>query len=104
MQNIHLIVILLIIHCFHSLHFENIQICAAYKSYPTSQAHYGTKGVPSPQNYFSARHSTASVYSKTKNKLYVFGGHGEATNGIPTQSLFLSFQEQDFSMISGNMI
>jgi len=80
----------LLIHFYNCLHFENIEICSAYKSYPTNQAHYGEKGVPSPQNYFSARYGTSSVYSKTKNKVYVFGGFGLATNGIQ-ELYYLSF-------------
>ena len=89
-MNIHIIIILLAIHFYNCLDFENIEICSSYKSYPTEHAHYGEKGVPSPQNYFSARYGPLSVYSKTKNKLFVFGGWGQASNhGIQNSYFFI---------------
>lgn len=69
-------------HLCFCLNFQNIDICSAYINYTSPHGHYGEIGVPSPENYFSARNRATGVYSATRNKFYLFGGHGYGNNGI----------------------
>lgn len=84
---------LLLFHLTCCLHFENLEICAAYINYPSLYAHYGEKGVPSPENFISGRREVALVYSEARNKLYIFGGTGYGIDGIFALKFYLSLMK-----------
>lgn len=70
-----IVVTILLWQIFCIKDFENLELCSAYKTFPTEEGNYGDKGVPSTENYPSARYIMPATYSKKKNTLWIFGGH-----------------------------
>lgn len=86
MHNIAFFVIatLLLWQTFCIKDFENLEICSAYKTFPNKEGNYGDKGVPSIENYPSARYGIQATYNKNTNILWVFGGMGDPEIAVST--------------------
>lgn len=91
------LIIFLHFHFCFCLNFGSIEICASYVNYSSQIAHYGEKGVASPENFYSSRSHAASVYSEARNKFYLFGGYGYGSDGILVFQKLLIFKDfKDF--------
>lgn len=62
--------------CVSYSNFTGIEICSSYINYPSEYGSYGEMGIPSPTNFPGGRIHSHSVYNKTTNILWIFGGHG----------------------------